>query len=291
MQSQGPRTLRWTVGAAAALILISFASPCLPQLAKHIDPFLGVDKGGNTFPGATLPFGMAKPGPDMDVGINDWNAGWAADGPIKGFSQTHVSGTGGGPKYGNILVQPTVGPPVATGYSSDRKNEQASAGFYRVTLKRYLVDVEVTAARRTALYRFTFPASKQANIIFDVGHCLTATPSYGESQSITASDVQVLSPTEVAGSSSVTGGWNKQPNSYTVYFYAVTDTPAKAWGTWADGRLHEGTKRQKSKSTDGAGAWLSFETGKNQRVHLKVGISFRQHCPGKKQCDKRDCSF
>ena len=119
---------------------------------------------------------MAKPGPDMDVGINDWNAGWAADGPIRGFSQTHVSGTGGGPKYGNILVQPTTGPPVATGYSSDRENEQASAGFYRVTLKRYPVDVEVTAARRTALYRFTYPASKQANILFDAGHCLTATP-------------------------------------------------------------------------------------------------------------------
>ena len=126
---------------AAALILISFTSPCLSQLAKQVDPFLGVDKGGNTFPGATLPFGMAKPGPDMDVGINDWNAGWAADGPIKGFSQTHVSGTGGGPKYGNILIQPTIGSPAATRYSSDRENEQASAGFYRVTLKRYPVDV------------------------------------------------------------------------------------------------------------------------------------------------------
>ena len=273
-RSQGSRIRSWALGAAAAFLLITLASPCRSQLAKHIDPFLGVDKGGNTSPGPTLPFGMAKPGPDMDVGINNWNAGWAADGPIRGFSQTHVSGTGGGPKYGNILVQPTTGPPVATGYSSDRENEQAAAGFYRVTLKRYPVDVEVTAARRTALYRFTYPASKQANIIFDAGHCLTTTPDYGESQSIRASDVQVLSPTEVAGSSSVTGGWNKQPNSYTVYFYAVTDTPAKSWGTWVNGKLHEGSKQQHTNASDGTGAWLTFETGQNQKVHLKVGISF-----------------
>ena len=65
---------------------------------------LGADKGGNVFVGPTLPFGMANPGPDY--GDNEGNAGWEATGPLNGFSQLHVSGTGGGPKYGNILVQP-----------------------------------------------------------------------------------------------------------------------------------------------------------------------------------------
>ena len=88
------------------------------RLANHVDPFLGVEGGGNTFPGPSLPFGMIKPGPD--VGSNESNSGWEATGDINGFSQTHVSGTGGGAKYGNILVQPTVGIPVATGYSSPR---------------------------------------------------------------------------------------------------------------------------------------------------------------------------
>jgi predicted alpha-1,2-mannosidase len=277
--------------AITVLAFITLGTPCLSQLAQHVDPSLGVDKGGNTFPGPTLPFGMAKPGPDMDVGMSDWNAGWAADGPIKGFSQTHVSGTGGGAKYGNILVQPTTGPPVASGYASDRENEQAAAGFYRVTLKRYPVDVEVTAARRTALYRFTFPASKQSNILFDAGHCLTASPGGGESQAVTASEVQILSPTEVVGSSSVTGGWNKQPNSYTVFFYAVTDTPARTWGTWINGQLHGGVKQQHSNAATGTGAWLTFETRKNQNVHLKVGISFVSIAQAKQNTASEIASF
>ena len=93
-------------------------------------------------------------------------------------------------------------------------------------LARYGVTVEVTAARRTALYRFTYPASDRSNILFDVGRCLVSGRRAGEAQSVKASQITVLSPTEVSGSSSVTGGWNKQPNTYTVYFYAKTDTPA-----------------------------------------------------------------
>jgi putative alpha-1,2-mannosidase len=91
------------------IVLISLAvtSNALGQAARFIDPMLGVDGGGNTFPGPSLPFGMIKPGPD--IGDNKGNAGWKAKGDINGFSQTHVNGSGGGPKYGNILIQPTTG--------------------------------------------------------------------------------------------------------------------------------------------------------------------------------------
>jgi putative alpha-1,2-mannosidase len=70
--------------------------------SKWVDPFIGVDGDGNVVPGATLPFGMVKLSPDCSV---EWlNSGYASDKDIIGFSHTHVSGTGGGPKYGNILV-------------------------------------------------------------------------------------------------------------------------------------------------------------------------------------------
>jgi hypothetical protein len=46
------------------------------QNSSEIDPMLGADKGGNVFVGPTLPFGMAKPGPDY--GDNEGNAGWEA---------------------------------------------------------------------------------------------------------------------------------------------------------------------------------------------------------------------
>jgi len=216
---------------------------------------------------------MIKPGPDMQA-TNDWNAGWAPDGDILGFSQTHVSGTGGGAKYGNILVQPTTGTPASKDVGSPRENEQASIGYYRVTLKRYPIDVEATSARRTALYRFTYPQSQQANILFDVGHCLVSSSRSGEMQVLTASSITVRSSTEVSGSTSVTNGWNRQPTSYTVYFYAVLDTPAQSWGTWKDGKMHQGSSQESAPGSAGSGAWMSLSTKTSQRVTMKLGISF-----------------
>jgi predicted alpha-1,2-mannosidase len=254
-----------------AIVLVLTSAPWLSgQTAKYVDPFLGIDGEGNTIPGPSLPFGMIKPGPD--VGRNDQNSGWAANGDINGFSQTHVSGAGGGPKYGNILIEPTIGAPQAAGYGSERENEQGALGYYRVTLKRYAIGVEITAVRRAALYRFTYPTSGQANLLFDCGHYLTTYDAPDEAQSLTASSVTVLSPTEVTGSTSVTGGWNKQKTSYTVYFYAQSDTAAEKWGTWLDGKLHPGVRSQSDHGK--TGAWLTFATQQNQQVHLKIGISF-----------------
>jgi predicted alpha-1,2-mannosidase len=249
------------------------AQNAIPQDKAHsIDPFIAADSGGNVFVGPTLPFGMAKPGPDMDAGKDDANAGWAGTGNIRGFSQTHVSGTGGGAKYGNVLIQPTVGAPVSSGYDSPRSEESAEIGLYSVGLARYGIKVEVTAARRTALYRFTFPASDRGNILFDVGRSLVSGLGSGEGQSVKGSQITILSPTEVSGSTSVTGGWNKQPNTYTVYFYAKTDTPAAGWGVWNDGDLHAGARDAKVGTANGA--WLTFRTHERQRVNMKVGISF-----------------
>jgi predicted alpha-1,2-mannosidase len=251
---------------------LALAATLGAQVASHVDPFLGIDGGGNTIPGPSLPFAMIKPGPD--VGRNLANSGWEPTGKINGFSQTHVSGTGGGPKYGNILVQPTIGVPRARGYGSARENEQGAIGYYRVRLKRYGIDAEITTSWRTALYRFTYPAARQANILIDAAHCLNWMSKAKEGQLVTASQVTAESPTEVSGSSSVTGGWNQQTNPYTVYFYAVTDTPAEKWGTWRDGRLQTGAKAVQAGAGGKTGAWLSFATRQGQRVMLKVGISF-----------------
>lgn len=268
------------IGSCCALLSIMLSIPAvlagaqganLQDKAHSIDPFTAADSGGNVFVGPTVPFGMAKPGPDMDIGENDANAGWAGTGDIRGFSQIHVSGTGGGAKYGNVLIQPMVGAPVASGYGSPRSEEAAEIGLYSVKLARYNVKVELTSARRTALYRFTFPASNHSNILIDVGRCLISGRKSGEAQSVTASQVTILSPTEVSGSTSVTGGWNKQPNTYTVYFYAKADMPASNWGVWNAGELQAGNKSAKGVST---GGWLTFHTREGQKVEMKAGISF-----------------
>jgi predicted alpha-1,2-mannosidase len=262
------QTRSWFTAAA----LMVFTTALYAQAALKVDPFLGIEGGGNTIPGPSMPFGMIKPGPD--VGANQANSGWEATGRINGFSQTHVSGSGGGPKYGNILIQPTIGAPSATGIGSYREDEKGTIGFYRVGLRRYGIDVEITAAERAAIYRFTYPAAQKANILFDAGHCLSWISKAGEGQFLANSQLQVISPNEVSGSSSVTGGWNKQTRPYTVYFDAISDTAAQNWGTWRDGRLHPGGRTEGAEHGSKTGAWLSFATQQGQQVTLKIGISF-----------------
>jgi predicted alpha-1,2-mannosidase len=254
----------------AALLLLVPAG-LLAQNARHVDPFLGTDGGGNTFPGAVLPFGMVKAGPD--TGDNTANAGWTPDKPINGFSQTHVSGTGGGAKYGNILIQPTTGEFLPQDHSSDRASEHASAGSYGVTLTRFHVTVDIAAARRAALYQFTYPASDQANILIDAGHLLSSYANQKEDQRLVASSVKVVSPTEITGSTTVTGGWNYQTTNYTIFFYAVSDTPATKSGTWRSEETTSSTATGDPVKPVRNVAYLSFKTHDAQAVHVKLGIS------------------
>jgi predicted alpha-1,2-mannosidase len=259
------------------LLLLPFGS-AHAQFAHFVDPFLGASGGGNVFPGPVVPFGEIKPGPDMAAPAgHDPNAGWNATDDIRGFSQTHVSGTGGGAKYGNILVTPTTGAPTPFDAASPRADERASAGFYSVTLARYNIGVDITAAHRSAIYRFRYPKGAAANLLFDVSHCLLSGAKQGEDQLLTASDVKILSPTEISGSSSVTRGWNKQPTSYTVYFYARLSAPATSWGTWLDDKLTPGNKSAHADSASSSGAWLTFaaaEDRPDRPVLMKIGISF-----------------
>jgi putative alpha-1,2-mannosidase len=79
-------------------------------LLGYVDPFVGVDGGGQTVPGAGLPFGFARVSPDTtDPGAEYTTTGYDSEGEILGFSQTHVSGTGGRSKYGNFRMAPFVG--------------------------------------------------------------------------------------------------------------------------------------------------------------------------------------
>lgn len=258
--------MRTSLAALALCMAVSASS----QTSKYIDPLLGVDAGGNVTPGPSLPYGSVKPGPDM--GSNGANAGWSHN-DINGFSQTHVSGTGGGPKYGNILVQPTVGE-IHTDHASPRENEQAATGYYSVGLRRFGTRAEITATRHVAVYRFTYPLAERSNILIDAGHLLTRKPVTRESQVIKTTSVHVASATTVVGTASVTGGWNRQTTPYTVYFYAVATKPASTFGTWREQNFYPNVRDQREEERSSTGAWLSFHTTADEQVTFKIGISF-----------------
>ena len=266
-----------------AMLLLA-AAPFARAQVVDVDPFIGVDAkpnwaDGAVFPGATTPFGMLKAGPDM-LG-NDGNGGWKTGFPIDGFSQVHVSGTGGGSEYGNILVQPTRGGITVRGLGSKYHGEAASPGFFHVSLDRWGVDVDIAAARRSAIYRFRYAPTYQPNLVFDLAHILSSgadatspiSPE-GEDQRLVSSSVMILSPTEVSGQQTVKGGWNKALRPYTVYFYGVTDTPARAMGIVDAGLIRPGQRAVSVEGGGGTGAYFSYPGGKDRTVQLRLGISF-----------------
>ncbi len=268
--------LRHVFTTALAMTLASAvhgAPPPVPPptgLAAWVDPFIGIDSGGNVFPGPALPFGMVKLGPDTTA--ENANAGYTSEGEILGFSHVHVSGTGGGPKYGVILMTPTTGERVLAGYGSPRADESASVGHYGVTLTRWGVRADLTATRRAGFHRYVFPAGKPAHLLFDLGHKLT-TSFRSESQSYDGGSVRVGSPTRVEGYGRYRGGWNEGAE-YAVYFCADLDVPANSFGTWRSGQDAAGSREAADTGRE-VGAWLDWEASNAERVvQARVGISF-----------------
>ena len=233
---------------------------------KYVDPYIGADGGGYTFPGAALPSGMIKVGPDCNK-LNE-NAGWDKNGNIMGFSHTHINGSGGGCKYGNILFMPTVGEVNPGDYSSPWEKEYARAGLFSVDLTRYNISARLSATHRAAIHEYTFPQTDQANVLVDLGSFLS---SY-ERQEFVGSEVRILSDTEVEGYSRIRGGWNIG-RAYTVYFYAKFDTPFESSGTWKSGKLYPGVKSQHD-TNEKTGAYFSFNTKNRQKINIKVSISY-----------------
>jgi predicted alpha-1,2-mannosidase len=242
-------------------------------LYSYIDPFIGSQGKGNVFVGPACPFGMVKPGPDCSLGAN---SGYVADTAqtVFGFSQTHVSGTGGGPKYGNILVMPFEGDFNSIKQESFRSDEEAECGYYSVILRKWNIIVELTASDRVAFHRYIFSNNIEHGIKIDCGSFLgeEPIPDSREAQQFVGSEIQILSDTEVQGYSRIRGGWNNG-RAYTVYFYAIFDHPFSSSGTWKSEKIFPGIKAQYD-SGEKTGALLYFQNGKSDTVQMKIGISF-----------------
>ena len=186
------------------------------MLWQYVDPRIGSEGVGRTFPGPSMPFGMCKPGPDCTIKPN---AGWAKmPEVVTGFSQTHVSGTGGGQKYGNILIQPGIKP-------QKRTNEEFALGYYTTTFESG-IRTEITTSERCAFYRIHYP--KDGSLLIDATHYLgkNPVPDLREQQQFIGSEVEMVSNHEIRGYSRIRGGWNNG-DAYTVYFCLISDKPFK----------------------------------------------------------------
>ena len=214
--------IRKQVALISGLWLLTVSA--VAQVWQYVDPRIGSVGVGRTFPGPSMPFGMCKPGPDCTVLPN---AGWAPmPEVVTGLSQTHVSGTGGGQKYGNILILPYLRGERSEvrgerNVAQQRVSEEIALGYYATTFENG-IRTEITASERCAFYRIHYPQA--GALLIDATHFLgkDSVPDLRERQQFVGAEVEVISDREVRGYSRIRGGWNNG-DAYTVYFCLLSD--------------------------------------------------------------------
>lgn len=252
------------------------------SLAPLVDPFIGTGglgyRVGTTNPGASVPFGMIKPGPDTGLSglqISFLNCtGYHYDQThVWGFSHSRINGMGV-PDYGALLVTPSVGlePAMLTrgGARSafDHAHEQASAGYYAVDLLDVGVHAELTATTRVALHRYTWSdPDAAATVLFDLG--------YGPAGAVSpASNLDIdASAGIVRGMTTVAGGYSDHFGGVPTYFVVQASAPVADFGVWDEADV--ATAEATAASGTDIGAWLQFELdAAAPTVELAVAISY-----------------
>ena len=213
------------------------------KFIQYVNPLIGTDRMGHTYPGATVPFGMVQLSPDTDTipyesggkyngDVYKYCAGYQySDSTIVGFSHTHFSGTGHS-DLGDILIMPTTGilqmnPGTSdkplSGYRSaySHKTEVASPDYYAVTLRDNNIRAELTSTARTGIHRYTFGSGGEAHIILDMVHGI-----YNYENKNVWTFIRVENDTLITGFRQ-TNGWAR---TRTVYFAIAFSKRMESYG-------------------------------------------------------------
>ena len=162
---------QWMATGLTAVVLL-VGTACSEQKpvdwAAQVDPYIGSGGHGHVFVGANVPLGMVQVGPQNIHKGWDWCSGYHySDSVLIGFSHTHLSGTGCS-DLGDILLMPFVGQmrtqrgeqnnlqgACSARYTHD--NEQVEPGYYSLLIDNG-VRAELSATKRVAIHRYTYPA-------------------------------------------------------------------------------------------------------------------------------------
>ena len=251
--------------AAIAFFVCSSCTSGKYSPVDYVDPFIGTGFHGHTYPGATVPFGAVQLSPDTRAGNWDACAGYHYDDTtLKGFSHTHLSGTGC-IDLGDILFRPTTLKPDLNAESICRpanfshKDERASAGYYSVILKDEGIKAELTATTHTGMHRYTFPSGKPVTIIVDLAHLL-------DNEYIYEAELERTTSNEIVGMRR-TRGWTD--NQY-VYFAAQFSEPFQTVEFVQDKKIVSAETKQVGTDLQ---AILTFADKDGEPIIAKVGLS------------------
>jgi len=264
------------------------------DLARYVDPFIGTANGGNTYPGAVVPFGMVAWSPETTRGDPTRRpapGGYQYDATrVRGFSLTHLSGTGCRGASGDVPILPFVGEVTASpsGDTADRMfatgfdhaNERAAPGHYQVRLRSGL-NVELSATARTGVGRFTFPPDTPAAVLVRTSDSEVGS---GDAHAVVDADARTVSGWVESGNFCGYIHPVMRKSYYTLYFVAEFDRAFAATGAWEDGRLMPGATEARGGTTygtdgypvagKGSGVWVTFDPATGTAVNVRVGISY-----------------
>lgn len=225
--------------------------------AKWVDPFVGTVGEGNVFPGSCRPFGLVQASPDTGTKVHC--PGYKYDDTvIRGFSQTHLNGTGR-PAMGDVLVMPFSDEwndgAAFSPFSHD--SETATPGYYAVTLERGGIRCESTTTKRVAWWRFTYPKGAAKRLYVD-GNSMLMQPyniKYGPR-------ILAASSTPSSDRSGITGfkhgrGWTPYKLHYAIAF-------DRAWSK---------IEAMPGDAFDGAGERYLVEFDGDAPVEVRIALS------------------
>jgi predicted alpha-1,2-mannosidase len=249
-----------------SLVLLSFTLVINAQVSdpvSYVSTLVGTNSKyelstGNTYPAIALPWAMNFWSPQTGKMGDGWMYTYTAD-KIRGFKQTHQPSPWMN-DYGQFSIMPITGKAVfnenerASWFS--HKSEVAKPYYYRVHLADHDVTTEITPTERAAIFRFTFPESKNSFIVtdaFDKGSYVKIIP--GEKK--------------IVGYTTRNSGG--VPDNFKNYFVIVFDKPFTYFATVKDGKITEG---EKEFTGNHAGAIIGFSTSTGEQVHARVASSF-----------------
>lgn len=276
------------------ILLITITLSAQRDYTQYVNPMIGTNGMGHTFPGACYPFGGVQVSPDTDTiphningryqpGVYDYCAGYQyRDKTIVGFSHTHFSGTGHS-DMGDILLMPFTGevqlnPGTAdnpdAGYRSrfSHETEKASPGYYEVRLSDDDILVQLTATPHCGIHKYTYPKGETQKLIVDLNHCL-----YNYDGKVLWATLRMEDPYTLTGYR-ITNGWARE--NY-VYFAIHFSKPVAHYGYQDFGKQdYNGFWRRFDLNHDFpemAGrkvvVWMEFEQDDDPVLEVHVGLS------------------
>jgi predicted alpha-1,2-mannosidase len=268
---------RRRAAAVAVAAILGLGAPSLAtantpgDTVDLVNPFIGTEAEGNTFPGASMPFGMVQLSPDT----GHYSGYSYAHDRIRGFSMTHVSGVGCG-LGGDLPMTPMTGRPDSTDYTRyaqpfDHATESASPGAYGVTLDDPdgAVTAELTATTRTGWQRLTYEPSEDSGLMLNAGQAL---------HGVSSSRVEVLDARTVR--TTIEGqGFCQETEPYTLHFLTTFDRDIENVDLFSgDTFTAAGTDGSAvTEGTDRQGAWIGFDTTEDNDVVVTTALSWVDH--------------